>query len=333
MINSLLDKFNHEICNAESALFSDASFSRLKLELIKDVFDTSVSISKYPAGPITSLHVDDVDDDIIWEELKSRTTPLVRQIAKRTGKLLRWSKKSEIECDDEYEEERSMHESVDNSVEQSISFSVENISGQENGELSLAEEGSEDGSGDESMEGSQNQSGSLHGSEDDMEAWLDREDEEETIRIKNSGDGVDHEDGADEGDDMALVKKMFYDSDASDSDEELVDSSGADYRFEDFFVAERCDRKRISNGTAAVQKDVGVSNLDMQDNGTKNKDSGVFQTKGKAFDEVDSPLLNQISNYEESLLAEKSWELRGEVKADQRPTDSLLEVSADIERY
>ena len=36
---------------------------------------------------------------------------------------------------------------------------------------------------------------------------------------------------------------------------------------------------------------------------------------------------------EEGLIAEKNWDMRGEVKSADRPENSLLEMNADIERY
>jgi U3 small nucleolar RNA-associated protein MPP10 len=43
-------------------------------------------------------------------------------------------------------------------------------------------------------------------------------------------------------------------------------------------------------------------------------------------------LAAQISELEGDLMAEKPWELRGEVKAGDRPENSFLGLHADIER-
>jgi U3 small nucleolar RNA-associated protein MPP10 len=44
-------------------------------------------------------------------------------------------------------------------------------------------------------------------------------------------------------------------------------------------------------------------------------------------------LRSQIEELEQQTMATKDWELRGEVKSRDRPENSLLAVSADIERY
>lgn len=51
-----------------------------------------------------------------------------------------------------------------------------------------------------------------------------------------------------------------------------------------------------------------------------------FQNKSKQ-------LSSQIEELEQELVQKKSWEMRGEVKATDRPENSLLGISADIERF
>lgn len=43
-------------------------------------------------------------------------------------------------------------------------------------------------------------------------------------------------------------------------------------------------------------------------------------------------LSSQIKELEEELLAEKSWEMKGEVNASHRPENSLLDLAVDVER-
>lgn len=64
--------------------------------------------------------------------------------------------------------------------------------------------------------------------------------------------------------------------------------------------------------------------------------SGVKTTakpgKVTATQQRNQALSSQISDLEEELMGAKPWELRGEVKASDRPENSFLELHADIER-
>lgn len=40
-----------------------------------------------------------------------------------------------------------------------------------------------------------------------------------------------------------------------------------------------------------------------------------------------------MAELEKDALAPKSWDMRGEVRGVDRPENSLLEVSVDVERY
>lgn len=55
--------------------------------------------------------------------------------------------------------------------------------------------------------------------------------------------------------------------------------------------------------------------------------------KLSSFQSKNQKLSSQISDLEKQLVTEKSWDMKGEVKASDRPENSLLEMYADIERY
>ena len=46
-----------------------------------------------------------------------------------------------------------------------------------------------------------------------------------------------------------------------------------------------------------------------------------------------SRMKEEIAQLEAAAVGPKSWELRGEVRATDRPANSLLEVTADVDRY
>jgi len=55
--------------------------------------------------------------------------------------------------------------------------------------------------------------------------------------------------------------------------------------------------------------------------------------KVTATQQRNQALSSQIADLEEELMGAKPWELRGEVKASDRPENSFLELHADIERF
>ena len=55
-------------------------------------------------------------------------------------------------------------------------------------------------------------------------------------------------------------------------------------------------------------------------------------SKASLFERKAATLRAQIAGLEEHILADKPWELKGEVLAKDRPQDSLLELAVDVER-
>lgn len=100
-------------------------------------------------------------------------------------------------------------------------------------------------------------------------------------------------------------------SDDSEGDE----FSGGDEEEEDGEDWDDEEEEEVSEGEAAPAKTVFV------------KFGKVTATQQR-----NQTLSTQIADLEEELMSAKPWELRGEVKASDRPENSFLELHADIER-
>jgi hypothetical protein len=161
--------------------------------LLKSLYDSSVQISRKKVGPLDQLAVVGLDDDTIWEEIQTRNKPLLRYLTKVVAQL----KKRTKEMKENYDEENSIGEddiSVDEDVDADEEVASEEGSIDE--EMDVASDGaidSEDDEGDfdetrddfvgSGSENEEEEGGEEDGdTEDDMEAWLDKEDEMEMDR-------------------------------------------------------------------------------------------------------------------------------------------------------
>jgi U3 small nucleolar RNA-associated protein MPP10 len=74
-----------------------------------------------------------------------------------------------------------------------------------------------------------------------------------------------------------------------------------------------------------------------EEEGSDNEASGAKRTTGASAaatkaNRRETALSAQIAQLEGELMADKPWELRGEVKGAERPENSFLSLHADIER-
>lgn len=197
------------------------------------------------------------------------------------------------------------------------------------------------------------------------------------VQLKGSA-ASDDDDVSDEDDELAFVQQHLYEGGDSDSDE-----GNADYKFKDFFIADKSERRKASGkpqkSTVAAKKKSKAKKASSDSEASDNEDkdgedwdeedddsdsiaedkeedeeeegseeegsqvsdddvpsqtNAVSAKTGKpsAVQQRNKALSTQISSLEEELMASKPWELRGEVKASDRPENSFLELHADIER-
>jgi U3 small nucleolar RNA-associated protein MPP10 len=163
---------------------------------------------------------------------------------------------------------------------------------------------------------------------------------------------------------LEFIGKNLYE----DSDEEEEDFDPKNLRFDDFFVSDSklSSSKKVNKrekkrelGNDDDESDVFDENDDgnvadevEEDDdedfdgiddyqGSEDEDNSVHVTANMpkpdafstTFQKRSKELASQISELEKELVAEKSWELKGEIKAAMRPENSLLDIAADVDRY
>ncbi|ODQ68565.1 hypothetical protein NADFUDRAFT_45089 [Nadsonia fulvescens var. elongata DSM 6958] len=76
-----------------------------------------------------------------------------------------------------------------------------------------------------------------------------------------------------------------------------------------------------------VRKDLFES-----DNENDDESNGELKERQSTHEKEKEALMNQISQLENELVSAKPWALRGEARARDRPSDSLIEVDVEFER-
>lgn len=168
---------------------------------------------------------------------------------------------------------------------------------------------------------------------------------------------------------MLFVQQTMYAlGEDEEADEEADEEDGAaGYKYADFFVDEKSNHNKKKQA-GVVKKDKRQPRQSISDDASDDGDEDDGDEDDYDEDENDddfddsnirddyessddgkhvpsesrskakgpqqrSRLSSQISDLEKDLLAAKPWELRGEVRAADRPENSFLSLTADIERY
>ena len=197
--------------------------------------------------------------------------------------------------------------------------------------------------------------------------------------MQSAGSDDEDDEELEEDDELAFVQQHLYEG-GEDSD----DAAGnAEYKFNDFFVADKSERRlkaraagkdvkktsssipaKTSKRTNGSSKRAAHSDEEEDSEGEgdfsdededeeddededddedeENESAGAAAAATKAAakpgkvtatQQRNQALSSQIADLEEELMGAKPWELRGEVKASDRPENSFLELHADIERF
>jgi hypothetical protein len=164
-------------------------------QLLKELYDGASASGSKQLGPLLQLTVAALDDESIWEQLQTRTNPLLRYVEKTLKKLKkRLEEQSQMEVEEEVAEESDGDEEEEDEecdAEQDDSEedpSSEEEHGSDSDDADFDEERDDyveesDGEGNEvdDDEGDEGDDEPLDDN-DRMEAWLDREDELEMER-------------------------------------------------------------------------------------------------------------------------------------------------------
>lgn len=150
---------------------------------------------------------------------------------------------------------------------------------------------------------------------DDYESESDDEEEEESVDFDN----MDPKEQL-----RLLMEPCENDPDFSD-DEDQEDGEEDDMNFED---DEEDEEEDEVPGKKRVKFNILDANGDEESDGSDNDHSNRPQS---AFERQQAKLRRTISALEAENIAEKDWALRGEVRATQRPSDSLLQEDLEFE--
>lgn len=113
--------------------------------------------------------------------------------------------------------------------------------------------------------------------------------------------------------------------DSSEDDEDEEDESDFGENAEDDYVDSEEEEEEEEYNRPSQKNSKKVSSAKQTDA----KNTPVFLT---SYQRRLQELSTQIKELEQELIAEKSWEMRGEVAAQHRPENSLLDMAVDVDR-
>lgn len=154
-------------------------------QLLKELYDRSWATSRKRIGPLTTLAIDGVDDESIWEELQTRNNPLLKFVTKAVKRMKKLQppptnseERSSITNEQEDDDDNSAHEGDSTYSEEESVDPVEQSDA--NSESVDDEVEFEESCEDESNHDIRNDS--FEDDNERMESWLDKEDEFEINR-------------------------------------------------------------------------------------------------------------------------------------------------------
>lgn len=201
MISEVIDKVLQEVKSIDKLCApSQEAADDLSL-ILKNLYDSSVQISRKKVGPLDKLAVAGLDDETIWEEIQTRNKPLLRYLTKLVTRLKKKVQAAELleissEEDEEMDVDTTDFVEIGDGEGEDENGSVdedEEDEDEENDSEGAFDSEDDEGDFDETrddfvgseseQEDTESEGDELVGdSEDDMEAWLDREDELEMNR-------------------------------------------------------------------------------------------------------------------------------------------------------
>eukprot|EP01031_Cornospumella_fuschlensis_P032353 gene32353-39126_t len=167
--------------------------------LMKQIFDIAAKLSSRPFGPLSSLVIEGMDEDTIWEEIQTYVKPMINYYERKTKKLT-----SEISKRDQLR--LAAQEAEPDATEEASHDSFSSEGEEESG-----------------SEGEEVEDGNSMDDDEDAEEVNDDSDEDENEDDEDDGDEEDDEERGDNniGDDMDEVSDRVAPSTQYDSDEDV----------------------------------------------------------------------------------------------------------------
>ena len=323
-----------------------------------------------PIGPYPELLIDGFDEEQVWLQIEMRNKPLLRFVDTQLKKQRRRVDAQEAAGDvadvghrvGGVEPEAEDGDGDDGSREVSDDEDEDEDDEEEEDEEEEEEEGEDEGAEDEVDKAAREAQGADFFDEDDgdgeagdddggnpadpyggdgrlgklldqMDAFADeaeRDDEDEDMEelYDDLGDEDDEADDADDGEEgeegeedefTARARRraaMMDDEDDDDDGEEEDDEEEEDEEVSDG-----------EGGGAGVQGAVEAADDDSDDDGDEEREARV-----SAHARATGRMRAKLTKLEEAQIAEKPWQLRGEVTSTKRPVNSLLEADLDFDQ-
>ncbi|CAD5123068.1 DgyrCDS11447 [Dimorphilus gyrociliatus] len=289
--SKLIDSVTNLTGKSENFLRPQNSAALTFIKNTKILYDWNYKIALPSGQCVDKLYIDDFTDEQIWQQIELYNELYLKK-----------------------------HENL------SLEESIEDCS--VNGELEESED--EDKEGDEEME---TETSPISKKQDEGEDELSSEVEEEKdddmrenedeLKLPENEEDLEGDSDLEESDEEEKLKDILVSaSDEDDDDAELreLDNEGnEDEEMEDLDSDDINEEKR--------GKDLLASDSDGEDA----SDILGKQVKKSSFEKRNEKMKGMIQNLEETNLAEKPWQLKGEVAAKARPENSLLQEHLDFD--
>ncbi|XP_018495744.1 U3 small nucleolar ribonucleoprotein protein MPP10 [Galendromus occidentalis] len=254
-------------------------------------------------GNLDYLIIEDFDDEQIWQELELRNQPMLAASLKSVPKIgsrveLDFGVDLEAEgADDDADEDDNMDE--DEGLEEEAE-GADGDSTVDDAELAEAETKPAKKSVTwAKMPVRKTIVDDNFFKLGNLEEFLDKEDKREERRLRKQRKGSDSEDGSDQ-ESIDLFADM------------ASDDEGREAKYDDFFDP--------------VEHDVASDDIDDESMDESGRDLPKSQQEKSS--EI---LMKRISAIEDNRLAEKEWQMRGEITSKSRPENSLMEEHLDFD--
>ena len=337
------------------------------LEAIKTTFDPIAS--KYSI--FEEIHVDGLDAEQVWAQAEMVIDGVVEKVMSEEipelheAGVLKRTASAALSDDDEDESDSDNSEGFESALEN------EEMAEAQAAEESESEDEQEE-AGIEAGSDSDIDMNDFEGKDDYEESDLEENKEEEEEEEEEEDDDNENEAGEGEDKDaFGLNKGLFnldefksqvlaLEDDNQEDDDENIDyfadpdvqesdegEKDDDVKFEDFFAAPRKTKNRRPT-SKRPQKAFDGFNLEPEkeeyeeamDSVRKDlfaeEEEDNSEAEGKenlsTFEKQQREIMKQISQLESENVGEKSWQVKGEAKARDRPENSLLEADLDFER-
>ncbi|XP_044745629.1 U3 small nucleolar ribonucleoprotein protein MPP10-like [Coccinella septempunctata] len=266
-------------------------------KFLKTIYDCTENEQKNYYGnskALPKLIIQNMDTEQIWQQLELQNAEVLAINGKKIESLLSPQVCTEVQLSENEMDEGSDHESGDSEFEAENDHISEN---EESGDISFEEDDME-----EDSVPSQLPKKSFKKSVVDDEFFKLNEMEEFLISCE---------------------KEVDKENDDSEEEDEIL------------FFAEEDDEKEYEKAITAKFKDFFRSNEEKNANENKSQNDLSEEEEGNLYSNFElrkERLQKKIEALENKAVAEKPWTLKGEIRADSRPVNSLLEEDVEFDR-